>query len=40
MRLVKYLLANRSDYSWGISTTTVGLQEDLLADTILMENIP
>ena len=27
MRLVKYLLANRSDYSWGISTTTVGLQE-------------
>ena len=27
MRMVKYLLANQLDYSWGISTSTVGLQE-------------
>ena len=27
MRMVKYLLAHQSDYSWGISTSTVGLQE-------------
>ena len=27
MRMVKYLLSHQSDYSWGISTSTVGLQE-------------
>lgn len=27
MRMVKYLLANQFDYNWGISTSTVGLQE-------------
>jgi len=27
MRMVKYLLSHQLDYSWGISTSTVGLQE-------------